>query len=258
MVQKNSPGGAWSKAEVAGHRVSVYEPAEPNPYGFTVIYLHAAGCEDLADDPVYTAELARHGLRAIAPHSGESWWCDRLCADFDAARTPEQYVIRDVVAAAEEWWGVAPPRIGLLGISMGGQGVLRMAYKYPDRFPVVAAIAPAIDFHLWLERPMPQAEIADALRKLYRDVEDARQDTATLHIHPLNWPRHQLFCTDPADHWHESAERLQMKLYSLGIRHECDLSTEAGGHSWEYFHAMAPRIVDFIVAGLESERLRIQ
>lgn len=258
MVQENSAGGAWSTIDIAGHPASVFEPAEPSAHGYTVIYLHAVGCEDVADDPVFTAEFARHGLRAIAPHTGESWWSDRLNADFDAARTAEQYVVEDVVGAIAERWNVAPPRIGLLGVSMGGQGALRLAYKYPNRFPVVAAISPAIDFHRWLERPMPQPEITTALRKLYRDAEDARQDTATLHIHPLNWPRHQFFCSDPADHWHESAERLQMKLYSLGVPHTCELSTHAGGHGWVYFQAMAPRAVEFVSGALKQERLRIQ
>ncbi len=242
---------------MAGHEVSVFEPDEPHPHGFTVIYLHAVGLEDLADDPVFTAELARHGLRAIAPHTGESWWCDRIYDEFDAERTAERYVVEDVRAAAADWWNVRPPRIGLLGTSMGGQGALRMAYKYPDQFPVAAAISPAIDYHVWLERPMPQGEIAAALGKLYRDTEDARQDTATQHLQPLNWPRHQFFASDPADHWHESAERLQRKLYSLGIPHECDLATEAGGHGWDYFRGMAPRAIDFIVKGLERERLRV-
>lgn len=257
MVQENSFDGAWSKADVAGHPVSVFEPANPSPHGFAVVYLHPVGCEDLADNPVFSAELARHGLRTIAPHTGESWWCDRVFAPFDSERTPESYVLNDVLAEMADWWDVRPPQIGLLGVSMGGQGVLRWSYKYPDRFPVVAAISPAIDYHLWLERPMPQPQITPALRQLYRDAEDARQDTATLHIHPLNWPRHQYFCSDPLDHWHESADRLHMKLSSLGIPHEYDLTTEAGGHSWDYFDAMAPGAIEFVAESLDKERLRV-
>ena len=90
------------------------------------------------------------------------------------------------------------------------------------------------------------------------DAEDARQDTATLHIHPLNWPRHQFFCCDPADvRWHESADRLHMKLYSLGVLHECDLETESGGHGWSYYDHMAEAALGFIVERLEQERRRI-
>ena len=31
---------------------------------------------------------------------------------------------------------------------MGGQAALRLAYRHPEKFPIAAAIAPAIDFHL--------------------------------------------------------------------------------------------------------------
>ena len=49
------------------------------------------------------------------------------------------------------------------------------------------------------------------------DAEDVRQDTATLHVHPLNWPRNIWFCCDPIDHrWHESTERLRLEAGRLG------------------------------------------
>jgi S-formylglutathione hydrolase FrmB len=98
----------------------------------------------------------------------------------------------------------------------------------------------------------------ETIRQMYRDKEDARQDTALLHIHPLNWPRHQFFCCDPADYrWHQSADRLRMKLWSLGVPHEHDLTTTGGGHSFAYYSKMAPRAIGFLVERLERERLRV-
>ncbi|MGC3969431.1 MAG: hypothetical protein QM775_19350 [Pirellulales bacterium] len=120
---------------------------------------------------------------------------------------------------------------------MGGQGALRFAFKHPGKFPIAAGISPAIDYQIryydgdW-----------DTIAQMYADPEQVRQDTATLHVHPLNWPRNLWFCSDPADEcWHESSQRLHMKLYSLGIPHEHDLETSHGGHSWEYYNFMAPR-----------------
>jgi S-formylglutathione hydrolase FrmB len=48
-----------------------------------------------------------------------------------------------------------------------------------------------------------------------------------------------------------------MKLGALGIPHEADLSTSAGGHGWEYYQHMAPRAVGFLAERLERERLRV-
>jgi len=135
---------------------------------------------------------------------------------------------------------------------MGGQGALRFAYKHPSTFPVVAAISPAIDYQSRFY------EGDETIPQMYSDPETVRQDTATLHIHPLNWPRHQFFSCCPTDlRWLESADRLRMKLYSLGIPHECDFETEGGGHGFAYYNIMAERAVGFIAERLEKERLRI-
>jgi hypothetical protein len=48
-----------------------------------------------------------------------------------------------------------------------------------------------------------------------------------------------------------------MKLSSLGVPFECDLDTQAGGHSFRYASHMAPRAVGFIAERLEQERLRV-
>ena len=76
--------------------------------------------------------------------------------------------------------------------------------------------------------------------------------------HPHNLPRHQCFCCNPQDYrWHDSGERLRMKLYSLGVMHQCDLDTEAGETQREYIEAMATPAMEFLAERLEQERLRV-
>jgi hypothetical protein len=48
-----------------------------------------------------------------------------------------------------------------------------------------------------------------------------------------------------------------MKLYSLGIPHECDLETTGGGHGFDYYNRMADTSVRFLTERLEQERLRV-
>jgi pimeloyl-ACP methyl ester carboxylesterase len=244
--------GLWIDVEAAGRVCRAYEPANPSQYAYTVIYLHGVHGGKLEDHRPFVDLLERFGLRAICPMVGPCWWTDRICLQFDEKLTAERYLVDRVMPLIEDRWGASPPRVALLGTSMGGQGALRLAYKYPDVFPVVAAISPAIDFHLKIDE-------GDAiLSRMYRDAEQARQDTATLHIHPLNWPRHQWFCCDPEDsRWHESVERLRMKLYSLGVPHECDLETTAGGHGWTYYENMAEAAMSFVYERLERDRRRI-
>jgi S-formylglutathione hydrolase FrmB len=244
--------GEWTTIDLDGHPCRIYEPQVPSQHGYTVLYLHGRYQGTPADRPKMMEHFARNGLRIIAPLSRRSWWADRLCEDFDPNITAEKYLLHKVLPYMAERWQCNPPQLALMGASMGGQGALRLAYKYPNLFPVVASFFPAIDFQIRIE------EGDRILSQMYRDAEDARQDTATLHIHPLNWPRHQWFCCDPADvRWHDSIDRLRMKLYSLGVPYDCDLETSAGGHTWEYVEHMTETAIDFLMESLEQERLRV-
>ena len=244
------PGG-WSQVEIAGKTADVYEPHQPGDHGRTVLHLHGHGLTTLRDNAVWSAELERHGLRCVCPHGQRSWWLDVVCPEFDERLTPLVFLREHVVPWIADRWGTRPPGIGLSGVSMGGQGALQLAYRYPREFPVVAAIAPAVDFQNWHGRGLP-------LDDMFPTREAARQQTAILQVHPLNWPRHQLLVCDPADvEWFESAERLTMKLRSIGVAFEADLETSAGGHTWDYFNTMAGRVIGFIAERLEQESRRV-
>jgi len=244
--------GTWSQIELAGHPCDLFEPATPAIPSQAVIYLHGVHLQRLVGNRAFEQQFDRHGLRVIAPMTQRSWWTDRICAEFDPALTAERYVLDHVVPYVQDQWQTAPPAIALLGTSMGGQGALRFAFKHPNTFPIVAALSPAIDYQ-WRMR-----DGDETLALMYRDEEEARQDTATLHVHPLNWPRNIFFACDPVDtRWHESAEKLRMKLYSLGIPHLCDLETSGGGHGFMFYNRMAPAAIEFIAQRLNQERARV-
>ncbi len=247
-----SSSGTWSEVELSGHACEFYDPPERNPHGYVVIYLHGVHLNRLCDKPAFLREFDRHGLRVVCPRTARSWWSDRICEEFDPQITAERYLTDHVLGWIRDNWQVEPPRVALLGTSMGGQGALRISFKHPQTFPVLAAISPAIDYHTRMD------EGDETLPGMYADKEEARQDTATLHIHPLNWPRHMYFACDPADvRWHESADRLRMKLAALGVPFEADLETSGGGHGFEYYSRMAKPAIEFIVSRLDGERLRV-
>lgn len=234
----------WQSVAVDGRSVDVFLPDSANPPAGVVLFLHGHGEVGLRSNAVFTRLFHQHRLAAVCPAGRRSWWLDVVCAEFDPVLTPQQWLIETLVPWIENTLEVAPPRIALLGISMGGQGALQLAYRQALKFPVVAAIAPAVDFHQLYGAGIP-------LDTMFPDSEAARQATVVLNLHPLNWPRHQFFCCDPADtEWFDGAARLGMKLSSSGILHERDLETSAGGHSWDYFNHMAPRAVEHISGAL--------
>jgi enterochelin esterase-like enzyme len=254
MSTPNNSLPGWSRVPIAGHEAEIYEPPQPSEHGYTVIYLHGVHLKTLHENPVFTNEFARHGFRVVVPITMRSWWANRICREFDPAVTAEQYVLNSVLPFIQERWGAVPPRIALLGTSMGGQGALRFSFRFPAQFPIVAAMAPAIDYQV---RYYEEGEDG-TLFEMYDSPEAIRQETATLYVHPLNWPRNMWFCCDPLDYrWHESTERLRSKLAAIGIPHDYDLETRAGGHTWTYYNHMAPTALEYIANRLERERLRL-
>jgi len=242
--------GSWTTTSIDGKAADIFTPDSPKA-GRAVIHLHGHGLTTLKDNEAFSKELNEQGLRVVCPYGQRSWWLPEICSEFDAGLTPFDYVRNNVVAWIGENWDVQTPNIALMGISMGGQGVIQLGYRCGSDFPILAAISPAVDFHDWWGQGLPLDEMFDS-------QELARQQTAILHLQPLNWPRSQLIVCDPADaDWINSSERLASKLYSSGIPFESDFETSNGGHSWDYFNVMAPRVVKFVADALDAESMRI-
>lgn len=238
----------WQTIDIDGKPAELFEPAEPARG--TIIFLHNARCQALSISDTYTQLLQEHRLNCLCPWGGATWWTDRIVADYDTSRSAEKYVLEVVVPFAERRWQ-ADRRFGLLGISMGGQGALRLAFKQPDLFPVVAAIAPAIEYHEFYGQGTP-------IDGMYSSKEQCRQDTVSMHVNPSVAPPHVFFCVDPDDeYWHRGADRLHEKLSALGVAHECNLTTQAGGHTWAYFDAMAQAAITFLARGFAHDARRL-
>src|SRR5207245_3598411 len=117
-------------------------PLRQNPHGYVVPYLHRKHLNRLHDQLAFVAQFDKHGLAVAAPMAGRSWWTDKICNEFDRAISAENHVLQNVLPFIEQHLGAKPPRIGLLGTSMGGQGALRLAYRQPRPFRVAAALSP--------------------------------------------------------------------------------------------------------------------
>jgi S-formylglutathione hydrolase len=239
----------WRQVDIAGKPADLLEFGPESPR-FGVIYLHTYKGESLQGNEDFVRLFRELNIGCVCPRGGRCWWADRACAEFDPVLTPERYVVENVLPFINQRWNLGPRAVGIVGIDMGGQGALRLAFKYPQEFTTVAAIAPSIEYHelYWSGTPIDD---------MYTSKEQCRQDTAPMHIHPTNFPPHIFFACDPTDPWHRGAERLHEKMNALGVIHQCDLATTAGGHAWPYFNQMASAALQFIAAGLERESRRL-
>jgi S-formylglutathione hydrolase len=235
----------WTETHLAGKPARLFAPPSPR---FALLFLHPVGGESISENAAYTAELARHGVACCEPFGARGWWADRVCAEFDLQLTPEKHLLENVLPWMAEHM---PGPLAVAGISMGGQGAVRLGLKYPDRFPVVASVAGAFDYHELYGQGTP-------LDDMYRSREACRQDTAVLHVHPTKFPPHVWFACDPADaDWFRGNDRLHEKLAAVGVPHTADLTTSAGGHSWAYFDRMADPLFAFLVAAVAKQSRRL-
>lgn len=239
----------WSTATFADKPCDLYEPLEV-PVG-CVLFLHGYDNVTLKDNAAYTTALERNRLLCICPHGPGCWWTDTVFPPFDATLSPIAFLRGPLRNAIGAKWDEAGKWIAVTGVEMGGQGALQLSYRAAREFPVVAAIAPKVDFEAWYDH-------GTTLDELFPDREAARQQTATLHLHPLNWPRHQLLLCDPADHYClDGAVTLASKLTSTGIPFEENFTATYGGYGWKYANAVANRAIDFLANGLQAERARL-
>ena len=246
----NSPADRWSTVSISGHDADIFEPTRPQAER-AVLFLHGHAGTTLKANEVWSAEFERHGLRCVCPHGGRSWWTSQVCEEFSPDKSPLDFLTEDLADWLASEWSVELPNVAVTGVSMGGQGALQLCYRNARQFPIVAAVSPIIDFHRLWGRGLPLDEI-------FEDEEAARQETVILHLHPMNWPRHQLLLCDAADgDWLAGVERLAGKMSSSGILFVSDFETRAGGHSWDYFDAVAPQVVDFVAESFQKEEFRI-
>jgi S-formylglutathione hydrolase len=180
-----------------------------------------------------------------------SWWADRICRAFDPVLSAKQHLIDNVIPWMNESLQLKPRTIAAVGVSMGGQGAVRLGFQHPDLLPVVASVGGAFDYHELHGQGLP-------LDEMYPSKELCRLDTALLHVDPNHVPQHIWFACDPTDvQWYRGNDRLHEKLSALGVSHVADLETSAGGHSWTYFDRMAEPMMAFVADSLKSESRRL-
>jgi S-formylglutathione hydrolase FrmB len=237
----------WSTIEFMGKSADVGEFDSTSKPAGVVLFLHGYDGVTLKDNETYTQELKNRNLIGLCPHGEHCWWTDAIYEPFDATQSPIDFLAQSVPRFCRDRWQIESPRIAVCGVEMGGQGALQLAYRHARLFPTVVAISPKVDFEQWWGH-------GTSLDQIFPNREAARQRTATLHLHPLNYPKNQLLLCDPADRYClDGVLTLASKLSSTGILFEQDFESSHGGFGWAYTNAMAPQVIRYIQSKLPVE-----
>ena len=242
--------GNWVRTTVGGHLVEAWVP-ESSPFTDAILFFHDLDAPAPSEREDWRPLIEASPVPVICPLAGRSWWLSVPTPTFPEGG-PLGWVRSEIVPWMEQTWQVQPPRIGLIGIGMGGNGALNLSYRGARQFPVVAAISAGIDFHLY--QPSESA-----LSAVFETVEAARQETATLHLHPLNWPLFQRIACDPHDpHWLDGCERLASKLGSSGIPFDRDFQTTTRGDRKLYDSQQLRTSIEYVLKNLSSAARQLE
>jgi enterochelin esterase family protein len=187
----------------------------------------------------------------VAADAGNSFYVNSAAGAF------EDMVTKDLIEHVEKTYRVVPSRAGraLLGVSMGGYGALRMAFKYPERFAAVATHSAMV-----LEK-IPTAEDGArrgqmaAFNRVFGDPIDpalwAANDPLQLVIKldPKTAPAVYLDCgTEDRFMLYVGNKDLHEKLLAKGIQHEFGLYP--GDHGYDYVRTVIDKSLRFLGAAL--------
>lgn len=170
----------------------------------------------------------------------------------------EDMIVKDLVEHVEKTYRAVPSREGraLFGVSMGGYGALRMAFKYPDRFAAVATHSAML-----LEK-LPGAEDGTrrgqmaSFNRVFGDSIDAALWAANdplqlaTKVDPKTAPALYFDCgSEDRFGLYVGNKDLHEKLQARGVKHEFGLYP--GDHGYEYVRGVIDKSLRFLGAALK-------
>lgn len=112
-----------------------------------LLWLHGGGGsrDFLAGQQTLFADAWQRGLAppmvVVTPSAGRSFYLDYR----DGSQRWETFLLDELLPAVAAGYPIDGRRVYIGGISMGGMGSLRLAFKHPDRFRAVIALEPGIE-----------------------------------------------------------------------------------------------------------------
>lgn len=134
--------------DVAVYTPPGYDPDRAERYPF-ILQLHGGGGSSQQLAGMAETLEAAIDLKLIPPvvtampSAGRSFYMDYR----DGSQKWETFILSDLLPYMRQTYRIAQAREGTLvtGVSMGGMGSLRLAFKHPDAFQAVASMEPGIE-----------------------------------------------------------------------------------------------------------------
>jgi enterochelin esterase-like enzyme len=190
------------------------------------------GLLEAADRMIGDGEI--EPMLIVLPNGGANYWVNHA----DGARWGD-YLVNDVVASVDREYRTIPDRgnraIG--GLSMGGEGALRMALLNPDVFGIAAAHSPSLR--------TAYDQLAPELQRLYGTEADWRSASPLWLVADTDAAYRLTISLDVGedDPWRPNVELLHDRLTERGTSHQFQVLP--GEHAAEYWIDNVDRYLAF-------------
>lgn len=188
--------------------------------------------------------VADSPLAIILPDGGRSFYCN-----IGPSENYETFLAQELPAQLQRWLRIEGP-FGIAGLSMGGYGALRTAFRHPGLFPCAYSLSGALGF----AREPSYAPGEDLNRIFGGQVGQPDFDLIELVRSRLGQPMPTIaFDCGTEDHLLESNRRFQAFLASHEISHSyCEYP---GAHDWAYWDTHLGKAVEFVESCLVVPRI---
>ncbi|MDR2350153.1 MAG: prolyl oligopeptidase family serine peptidase, partial [Deltaproteobacteria bacterium] len=251
LLEVNLP----SKARGGETNYAVYLPG-PEVERPTLFLLHGVGEDYLIWKDVFGRELLNLAqtldVNLVMPDGDFYGWY--LDSDHKKNSKMESYLMEELWPDLSQRFPFDPERVGALGISMGGHGVLTLALKHPGRFKAVSSLSGITDLELHGPRDPWHASlnIAEVLGPHSSRTRDWRNNSAyhLTRMSPRALENTKLFLTVGKSDPIVLAENRQYHRLLTDLDLDHVYSEDSGDHSWDLWREKVPEHLALLAAGL--------
>jgi S-formylglutathione hydrolase FrmB len=230
--------------------MNVICPQEPGPY--PVLYL-LHGHSDNASAWYRRSSIERYvddlKLIVVMPDGWLSYYCND---PRPGGLAYEDHIIKDVIRTVDRMLPTIPERRGrgIVGLSMGGYGAMKLAMKFPDIFAAASSHSGAVDICRVGRDHHNLTHAGQVARTVTEDSDDNCFHLARQLAARSDRPALRIDC-GVDDFLIEDNRRFHTLLEELDIEHA--YAEYPGEHTWDYWDEHVQETIDFMAEHLASK-----
>jgi S-formylglutathione hydrolase FrmB len=181
--------------------------------------------------------LSNYSFVVVTPEADNSWYTN---SPFVKNRNYEDYIIKELIPYVERRYRVLASKHGraIAGLSMGGYGAIKFAFKYPNLFYYAGSFSGAFRWPSMIEKN--KSLLSQSLREAFGETRSEHWDKNDVlaiadTIKPADLPYLYISCgaNDLLEGLLDSNRKLVEKLQKNGVLYE--YHELPGGHNWLFW-----------------------